>query len=261
MAVKPTIIVTIVHIEGPLKGEIQEFSDDEIRIGRNLGYQVQFPRDVLIVSRDHARIIRDGNRFKLVNHSENMTYLNGKPVGPDEEAFLKSGDWLMFAQGGPKVSFLTKIDESRPAAAPVRPVENERPAPVTDDAPTPRMRMEPPQVPAPEKMPPPAQPSQAPLVIRYGPMLKRFNSLPVTIGNADACDFRIQHAGISDEHIQIYFSQGQYCVKDLTGRQTVRVNDRPVAGEEVLNPDDRMELSSQGPVFRFLAGGRLDEIN
>ena len=261
MAVKPTIIVTIVHIEGPLKGEIQEFSDDEIRIGRNIGYQVQFPRDVLIVSRDHARIIRDGNRFKLVNRSENMTYLNGKPIGQDEEAFLKSGDWIMFAQGGPKVSFLTKIDESRPAAAPVRPVENERPVPVTDDAPEPRMRMEPPQAPAPEKMSPPVQPSQASLMIRYGPMLKRFNSLPVTIGSSDQCDFRIQHAGISDEHIQIYFSQGQYCVKDLTGRQTVRVNDRPVAGEGVLSPDDRLELSSQGPTFRFLEGGRLDEIN
>ncbi len=43
-----------------------------------------------------------------------------------EEVYLKSGDWIMFAQGGPKVSFLTKIDETRPAPAPSRPAYEEK---------------------------------------------------------------------------------------------------------------------------------------
>jgi pSer/pThr/pTyr-binding forkhead associated (FHA) protein len=266
MAEKPNIIVTIVHIEGPLKGEIQEFSENEIRIGRNVDCHVRFPGDVLIVSRDHARIIRDGNRFKLFNRSENMTYLNGKPVEPGDEAYLKSGDWLMFAERGPKVSFLTKIDETRPAPPPARPApqyarpvyeEKKMPEPVV----TPDRLKDIPSAPLhkpPASSPPP---SQSPLVIRYGPMLKRFSSLPVTIGNSDQCDLNIKHDGINDEHIQIYFSQGEYLVKDLTGQGAVLINGRPIDGSTALRPDDHLQLSSQGPTFRFLDGGRLDEVN
>jgi pSer/pThr/pTyr-binding forkhead associated (FHA) protein len=259
MTNKPNIIVSIVHIEGPLKGEIQEFSDAEIRIGRNVGYHVQFPRDVLIVSRDHAKIIREGNRFKLINKSENLTYLNGKPVELEAEAYLKSGDWIMFAQGGPKVSFLTKIDESRPAVAPVRPFYEEskqnEPDIIKPDI------IKPVRPALVEKPAVAAQPSQTPLVIRYGPMLKRFKSLPITIGNSDKCDFRIKHIGVRDEHIQVYFSQGEYWIRDLTGQQPVLINGRPIDGTEALRPDDQVALSSQGPKFRFLAGGRLDEVN
>ncbi|MBC2714105.1 MAG: FHA domain-containing protein [Desulfobacteraceae bacterium] len=260
MTHKPNIIVSIVHIEGPLKGEIQEFTDSDIRIGRNIGYHVQFPRDVLIVSRDHARILREGNRFKLINKSENLTFLNGKPVQLAEEVYLKSGDWIMFAQGGPKVSFLTKIDENRrQAAAPVRPVYKEK------------KRIEPdvvingrgdvPAAPVVEKSSAPAQQAQAPLVIRYGPMLKRFTSLPITIGNSDKCDFNLKHMAVRDEHIQVYFSQGEYWIRDLTGQQSVLINGRPIDGAEVLKPDDQLILSNQGPKFRFLAGGRLDEVS
>ncbi len=255
MTNKPNIIVSIVHIEGPLKGEIQEFTDSEIRMGRNIGYHVQFPRDVLIVSRDHARIIRDGNRFKLINNSENLTFLNGKPVQLAEEVYLKSGDWIMFAQGGPKVSFLTKIDESRPAAAPMQPFYEEKkniePAIFKDDR----------AAPIAEKPPVPAQLTQTPLMIRFGPMLKRFKSLPVTIGNSDKCDFAIKHIGVRDEHIQIYFTQGEYWIRDLTGQQTVLINGGPIDGAEALRPDDQLVLSSQGPKFRFLEGGRLDEVS
>jgi hypothetical protein len=189
-----------------------------------------------------------------------MTYLNGKPVEPGAEAYLKSGDWLMFAQGGPKVSFLTKIDESRPAPAIARPVYEEKKIAefrITPD----RAKEETPSAPIHK---PPAhhpQPSQAPLVIRYGPMLKRFSSLPVTIGNSAQCDLNIKHDGISDEHIQVYFSQGEYLVKDLTGRGAVLINGRPIDGSTALRPDDHLQLSSQGPTFRFLEGGRLDELN
>jgi pSer/pThr/pTyr-binding forkhead associated (FHA) protein len=254
MTNKPNIIVSIVHIEGPLKGEIQEFTEPEIRIGRNIGYHVQFPRDVLIVSRDHARIIRNGNRFKLINNSENLTFLNGKPVQLAEEVYLKSGDWIMFAQGGPKVSFLTKIDESRPAAEPVRPFPEEKKTiePEIFKA----VRAAPAAKPAPS-----AQLTQTPLMIRYGPMLKRFKSLPVTIGNSDKCDFSLKHSGVRDEHIQVYFSQGEYWIRDLTGQQSVLINGRPIDGAKALRSDDQVILSSQGPKFRFLAGGRLDEMN
>ena len=105
----PTIIIQLVHIQGPLKGEIQEFSDNEVSIGRHPSCHVCFPKDLAIISRKHAHIVREGNRFKLIDQSTNGTYLNGTKI---TEAILKDGDILLFADGGPKVSFLTKLGES-----------------------------------------------------------------------------------------------------------------------------------------------------
>jgi len=101
----PAIIVQLIHMEGPLKGQIQEFNLPEIVIGRSPACQVCFPRDLAIVSRVHARIVREGNRFMLMDQSTNGTFVNGKQV---KEAILKDGDILLFAEGGPKVSFLTQ---------------------------------------------------------------------------------------------------------------------------------------------------------
>ena len=124
MANIPVIVIQLIHIEGPLKGEIQDFSDPEISIGRHSSCHVRFPKDLRIISREHARIIREGNRFKLMNLSQNGTYLNGKRI---PEGYLKDGDVLMFAQGGPKVSFLTRIEEGRPAVDISTPVTPEPP--------------------------------------------------------------------------------------------------------------------------------------
>ncbi len=76
----PTIIMQLVHIQGPMKGQIQEFSEPEISIGRHPSCHVQFPKDLSLISRQHARIVREGNRFKLVDQSANGTFLNGKQV-------------------------------------------------------------------------------------------------------------------------------------------------------------------------------------
>ena len=126
----PTITVQFVHIEGPLKGDIQEFQDHEIHIGRNPGCHVLFPRDLTLVSRLHAKIVREGNRFKLIDRSTNGTQVNGQPVN---EVFLKSGDVIIFSEGGPKVSFLTQVEEG-PAAAPP---EATPPQPAPSAAPVP----------------------------------------------------------------------------------------------------------------------------
>ena len=127
----PIITVQLVHIQGPRKGEIQELDDPAILFGRSPDCQVSFPKDLLIVSRRHAEILREGNRFKLIDHSTNGTFVNGKRV---KEAYLKDGDVLLFAEGGPKVSFLTRIADAQletgslagagaAAVPPQRPVE------------------------------------------------------------------------------------------------------------------------------------------
>lgn len=261
MANIPVIVIQLIHIEGPLKGEIQEFSNPEISIGRHPSCQVQFPKDLKIVSRKHARIIREGNRFKLINHSQNGTFLNGKRI---PEAYLKDGDVLIFAQGGPKVSFLTKIEAGQrdiDTLTPVTPVPPQMPPEMPPAVPS----AEPPPVPPIQPKPQPApnvsiQKIQVPLIIQYGPTLRSFNELPVTIGKGPGCDFILDHPSVSDQHAQLFFSQNQYWVKDLTGSQSVSINDQPINIKSPLNPDNQLALSPQGPRFRFLEGGRLAEI-
>lgn len=257
MANIPIIVTQFVHIEGPLKGEIQEFSDPEISIGRHPSCHVQFPKDLKIVSRKHAQIIREGNRFKLINHGVNGTYLNGKKM---PEAYLKDGDVLIFAEGGPKVSFLTRIEAGRPADDMFTPV-------------TPEPSLAPPRIPkaeppsTPQVHPKPQQDQlvtvqkvQVPLIIQYGPTLQSFKELPVTIGKGPSCDFVLDHPSVLDQHAQIFFSRNQYWIKDLTGRQSISINGQLINIKAPLNSDNQLALSAQGPSFRFLGGGRLAEI-
>ena len=143
----PTIIVQLVHIQGPLKGQIQEFSDPEIVIGRKPSCHLRFPVDLTIVSREHATIIREGNRFRVVDKSANGTFVNGKRI---KEAYLKDGDVMSFAEGGPKVSFLTQMRE-----APLAPPQPEQAPPPRPD---PQLPPEPePRGTAEQAVPPPRQ--------------------------------------------------------------------------------------------------------
>jgi pSer/pThr/pTyr-binding forkhead associated (FHA) protein len=278
----PNIIVQLVHIEGPLKGEIQDCPTPEITIGRHPACHVRFPKDLAVVSRQHARIAREGNRFKIIDQSSNGTFLNGKPIA---EAYLKDGDVLMFAEGGPKASFLTQTVAHAPVmpepeTAPEPPPPSQQP-PIVQ---APPMRPEPPRQPVaeapfvPPSVPPspsppepaspggalsgqvPAGPVKKPLMIQYGPTLRSFNELPVTIGQGARCDFILNHPAVFERHAQVFFHQEQYWIKDLSGKNPILINGRPVEREAVLEPDCRLSLTSQGPDFRFLGGGRLAEI-
>ncbi|MCP4626774.1 MAG: FHA domain-containing protein [bacterium] len=252
----PTIIMQLVHIQGPMKGQIQEFSSDTIFIGRHSSCDVQFPKDLDILSRKHARIIREGNRFKLIDQSTNGTFINGKQV---QEAYLKVGDILLFADGGPKVSFLTKPGESPaqlPQADEIQAVQTARPQPFESQTPTTPLSL-PPERPAAEIK---IERTQMPLIIQYGPTIRTFKELPVTVGRNPACDFSIDHPGLLDQHVQFFFSRGQYGIKDLTGKNQVTLNGSPVNFQAQLHPECRVSLSSSGPSFRFLGAGRLAEI-
>ncbi len=278
----PNIIVQLVHIEGPLKGEIQDCPMPEIIIGRHPSCHVRFPKDLAVVSRQHARIVREGNRFKIIDKSSNGTFLNGKTI---EEAYLKDGDVLMFAEGGPKASFLTQTVAHAPvmpapeaAPAPPPPFHQPmappiRPEPVTPPQVAEAPYVPPPVPPAPSPSPPePAfsagalggqvlvGPVKKPLMIQYGPTLRSFNELPVTIGQGARCDFILNHPAIFERHAQVFFYQEQYWIKDLSGKNPILINGQPVDREAMLKPDCRLSLTSQGPDFRFLGGGRLAEI-
>jgi len=253
MTGKPTIILQLVHIEGPLKGTIQEFLDSEITIGRNPSCHVQFPKDLAIISRNHARIVREGNRFKLIDGSTNGTLVNGKWIN---EAFLKPGDVLIFAEGGPKVSFLTKIMDSKELASHVDRLQT----PVTPEIKSAHEIPPEQHVPKPDAGPTASiQKVQVPLVIQFGPTLQSFRELPVTVGKNAGCDFTVDHPEIMDRHAQFFYDREQYWVKDLTGRNLVSINGDPVGTQAPLSSDSMLSLSPGGPTFRFLGGGRLAE--
>lgn len=253
MTGKPTIIVQLVHIEGPLKGTIQEFLDSEITIGRNPSCHVQFPKDLAIISRNHARIVREGNRFKLIDASTNGTLVNGKWIN---EAFLKPGDVLIFAEGGPKVSFLTKIMDS---TAPPSHVDRLQ-TPVTPKTESPQEIPPEHHFPKPDAGPASSiQKVRVPLVIQYGPTLQSFRELPVTVGKNAGCDFTVDHPKIMDQHAQFFYDRDQYWVKDLTGRNLVSIDGNPVGTQSPLSPNCLISFCPGGPTFRFLGGGRLAE--
>ncbi len=272
----PEITVQIIHIQGPLKGEIQEFSDSKILIGRKSACHVRFSKDLSTISRLHAELVREGNRFKVIDKSSNGTFVNGKEV---KEHFLKDGDVLMFAEGGPKVSFLTQLKESM-GEPPIEPSQNDISKPgvsveikeetkpslsgvitgATSPAPQPEIRENKfTEVPA-ESLEVSVKKVQIPFTIQFGPTLRSFNELPITIGNNPACDYHMDHSMVLPQHMQIFFSQDQYWAKDLTGKNLVSINSIPVSTQAPLTKDCTLSLSPKGPKFQFIGQGRLVEV-
>ncbi len=274
----PVIIVSLVHIHGPLKGEIQEFGSESITIGRHPSNDVHFPTDLNTVSRKHAQIVREGNRFRLVDKSSNGTFVNGKRI---TETILKDGDVIEFAEGGPKVSFLTEMRETGPESV-TRPeygtghgdaasagiVDDERVERPAESAGT-TVAAEPPRQEQPSSYMPPVirdegvevRPERmaAPLVIQYGPSVRSYREVPVVIGRHPGCGFILENTGILNEHAEIFFAQNRYWIKDLTGQSVLRINQQPIAGQAALAVNDVIALTAMGPAFRFVGEGRLAE--
>jgi hypothetical protein len=86
-------------------GETQEIIVDQIEIGRDAKCQVRFDDSFGTVSRRHAAIYREGDRWKLVSLSEtNSTLLNGQRI--DSEIYLKNGDEIQLSSNGPRLGFI-----------------------------------------------------------------------------------------------------------------------------------------------------------
>ncbi|MEA3548041.1 MAG: FHA domain-containing protein [Thermodesulfobacteriota bacterium] len=263
MKTAPAIIVQLIHIEGPMKGQILELSDHEINIGRHPSCQLKFPPDFNIVSRKHATISREGNRFKLTDHSSNGTIVNGRRI---KEIYLTDGDVLTISEGGPKISFLTRMGEPSPipqtqeTPPPSPPPEEKIIAPPVQEEVQRPAPQPPPMTPKPDVPPAaPVQKTKEPLIIQYGPTLRSFD-MPLKIGKHPDSDFSLDQVEILDFHAEIYFSDGQYWVRDLTGQQTITINNIPVGEGAALRQNDELALSSRGPFFQFLGNGRLSEV-
>ncbi len=282
------ILIQLIHIHGPFKGEIKNFSGSEITVGRHPSCDLQFPKDLVAISRYHAKIIRDGNRFKIIDQSTNGTFVNNERI---KEAYLKNGDVIFFTQGGPKVSFLTQMGDAAQAAGAVQPPPtpqqttsqyDKQPVAKPPQASVPPIqapaRVPPPTVqrnstPAPpvQTTGPPSPPAQdegirietikAPLVIQYGATLQSFNELPIVVGTRVSCDMVLDHPALVAEHAKFFFYNGDYMVKDLTGQNMIRVNEQLIASPSPVRPRDIILLTPQGPSFQFMEGGRMIEVH
>jgi class 3 adenylate cyclase len=255
------IIAQMVHIHGPMNGKVQEFDRTEIHIGRHPSCDLRFPKDLAVISRRHAVVVRQGNRYKIIDTSANGTFVNGSRIS---ETWLKSGDVIIFTQNGPKVSFFIREGElaRTPAAEVSAPVSHQHDGQVSRKQQAPLECL---AVPSALSTVPAAASSQmetvrVPLEIQYGPLLKSFAELPVVIGTQADCDLVLNHVSLSHRHAQIFFSQGGYMVKDLTGSGQIKINNRQMSSPSPLNSGDRLFLTASGPAFQFMEGGRLAEI-
>lgn len=86
-------------------GESQKIIVDQVELGRDANCQVRFDETFPTVSRRHAAIVKEGDRWKLVQLSKtNSTFLNGKTI--DNEWYLQNGDEIQLSVDGPKLGFI-----------------------------------------------------------------------------------------------------------------------------------------------------------
>ena len=237
-----TVKVQLVHLTGPFKGKIQEFSSFPITIGRHADCRVRFDQALSSISRNHARIDQQGDQFRIIDTSTNGTYVNGKRIS---DVFLRDGDEIAFSPNGPKAGFFVQTESAIGA----------NPSSVATDAPLSDADLT--MGPAMEI---PVFPSAAKLLIQFESNLKMFTQLPVTLGSASGCDLVIDKVDISDQHLQIFFFDGEFYLKDLTGSKVITINGRPVGTQSVLAKGATVTLSDHGPSFKFIGNGKLVEV-
>jgi pSer/pThr/pTyr-binding forkhead associated (FHA) protein len=268
---KPEIKIQLVHIDGPFKGEINEYLSPVVTLGRHPDCDVIFPEEQRGISRRHAEIRREGNRFLLRDTSRNGTFVNGKQ---NEEVFLKSGDVLILGPGGPKISFLTTIlefdagdgDQDIPVPPNKEPISEQQPISISvapseiSVAPSPSLQKKNLFSVGSVSRQEPIAHVQKSLIIQHGAVIKAFKSLPITLGKGSDCDFIVNEPSILEHHAQLLFEQGQYWIKDLTGRNLLSLNMQTIQTKSPLLPDTFLSLSPQGPKFQFLGEGRLVEV-
>jgi hypothetical protein len=72
-----------------------------------------------------------------------------------------------------------------------------------------------------------------------------------TIGRSRDCDVVLDDSGASRRHAEVSPGAGGWMLRDLDSTNGVRVNGRPVRGEEPLRQGDRVEIGSTEIVFEL----------
>ena len=86
-------------------GESQAIIVNFLELGRNKNCGVRFDETFKTVSRRHAAILKDGDKWKLITLSNtNSTFINGQKI--DNEWYLQNGDEIQLSKNGPKLGFI-----------------------------------------------------------------------------------------------------------------------------------------------------------
>ncbi|MDR2497403.1 MAG: FHA domain-containing protein [Tannerellaceae bacterium] len=86
-------------------GESQKIILNQVELGRDLQCQIRFDDSFSTVSRRHAAIVRDGDRWRLIHLSKvNQTFVNGQEV--KDQWYLENGDEIQLSSNGPRLGFI-----------------------------------------------------------------------------------------------------------------------------------------------------------
>ena len=233
MSNMPDIFVQIVHIEGARKGEIDEFQQSVISIGRAHSSDVLFPGDIRVVSRTHAEIKREGNRYLLINHSRNGCFVNRLQV---DQSYLNQGDIITFSKAGPKISFLYTLKaDARSVTLPEPGMSGEL---------------------AKQSF---ARKQKGLFTLQFGTDIRSFTQHVVTLGKHHGNDFVLNHQSVLETHCEIYFQEDNYFLRDTSQCQATMLNGSVLIRDRPLYKKDIITLGKNGPQLYYMGAGRLFE--
>ncbi len=218
-----------------------EFAGEILGIGRDLDMDIRIRADDGLVSRRHAVVRRNGNRFELIDQqSFNGTLLNGQRILAT--SLLADGDQIQLGRGGPVLHFR---DRQNPAAQNARTPERAA-VPATMAAPVHVVN---------NAQPASGQPSfagrraseaagQSPMVVHSFE-----GNAPITIGRADDINVRLDGLQISNYHARVTKSNGAVFIEDTGSTNGVYVNGTRIKSRVQIGSGDTVQI---GP-FLLLA--------
>jgi len=233
MSNMPDILVQIVHIEGIRKGEIDEFQQSVINVGRAHSSDVLFPGDVRVVSRKHAEIKREGNRYLLVNHGQNGCFVNRLQV---DQTYLNQGDIITFSNAGPKISFLYTLKAQTKS---ITIAESGMSGKHPDKS--------------------YAKKEKGLYTLQFGTDIRSFTQHAVTLGKHPDNDFVLNHQSVLDTHCEIYFQENNYILRDTSQCRATMLNGSALTRDRPLYEKDIITLGDNGPQLHYQGAGRLFE--
>lgn len=92
-------------------GKSITFTSDYVEMGRDPKAALNFSPNSVYVSRKHAAVQREGDKYVLKQLSQtNPTLINGKPVA--NQFYLNNGDEIQLSLEGPKIGFLAPANNT-----------------------------------------------------------------------------------------------------------------------------------------------------
>ncbi|HVQ35995.1 MAG TPA: FHA domain-containing protein, partial [Pyrinomonadaceae bacterium] len=234
-----------VELENGAASQRFEIGRDITNIGRDLDMDIRIAAGDALVSRRHAVIRRQGNRFEIIDQgSFNGTLVNGQRIVG--AAGLSDGDRIQLGTGGPALRFR---DPNNPS-----PNRNIRATPDREQVPA--------TIVAPVERPGKCQPGRAQPVPSFQSaslsgtggqtpaVLHPFEGNGIlTIGRAADINVRLDGLQISNYHARVSQAPGAVFIEDTGSTNGVYVNGTRIKSKVQIGPGDTVQI---GP-FLLLA--------